>query len=254
VAHSTRSRLWGLITHRRGFRLVDSTGVGVPEDLIGFDAPSHWSGVVLGTTGTMRHLDDEHPPQRVRIGYALGRSGIATSTITTLDGRTLATPGGAPVGHIPDVAHRILGMPTEPEARTPLALMVTSWLLEVVDLATDPAMSGWTDDWLAVADLHPAADLCAGRTPGALSAALHLPGAIPTWEDVHEAAVTTGLGIGGFLPWHVEWLDPSSLGRFLLARVTPVHELLTRVVEVVPSEVARSVTKCVLGAATVENR
>jgi hypothetical protein len=246
--------LWGLVAHRRGYRLIDTAGAAVPEDLIGFDAPPEWAGIVLGTTGTMRHVDDPRRPEKVRLGYALDRTGATATAVTTLDGRILATPRSPAVGHIPDVAHRILGMACAPEPTSPLPLLISSWLLEVVDLATDPAMAGWTDDWLAVADLHPAAELCTGRSPGELSAALQLDGAVPSWSELYDAARAVGIGIGGFEPWEVEWLDPPSLARFLLARTSAITDLLGRVVDVVPGDVGEAIAKCVLGAATVDGR
>ncbi len=242
------SRLWGLVEHPRGYRLVDTARAAFPEELVGFTAPADWAGLVVGTTGTMRHLDGAHGPVRVRVGYALDRQGRAADSLTALDGRHVPTHGAPTVGHLVDVAHRILGLPCAPEASDTLPLLLSSWLVEVLDLATDPAMEGWTDDWLAVADLHPAAELCAGRTPAELSAALALPDAVPTWDDVYDAAVALGLGTAGFHAREVEWLDAPSLARFMIADLPDPVALLTRLGEVLPRAVADLVVDSVFHA------
>jgi hypothetical protein len=247
ASRSTTSRLWGLVPHDRGYRLVDTTAVRSPDSLIGFHAPDHWAGLVLASTGTMRRTDGDSKGERVRVGYALDRDGRSVSTIATLDGRRVLQPDHAAVGHVPDVAHRILGMATPPETCSPLPLLICAWLEEVLDLATDPEMSGWTDDWLAVADLHPAADLTAERTPRELAAALAEPGVVPTWEGVRSAAIRAGLGIGGFEPDEVGWLDAPSLARFVLAGLPSLWDLLAAVLDSVPPPVARAIAQCLFG-------
>lgn len=248
AARHGRSRLWGLVEHPRGYRLVDTGRAAVPDELVGFTAPDDWAGLVMGATGTMRHLDAAHGPVRVRIGYALDRAGRAADSLTELDGRRVPTHGAPTVGHMVDVAHRILGLACAPETTDTLPLLLSSWLVEVLDLATDPAMEGWTDDWLAVADLHPAAELCQGRTPAELSAALALPGAIPSWDDVYDAAVELGLGTAGFDAREVEWLDAPSLARFMIAELPDPVALLARLGEVLPTPVADLVVDSVFRA------
>jgi len=136
--------------------------------------------------------------------------------------------------------------------RSPLPILVDGWLREITDLATDPSMEGWAEDWLAVADLHPAADVCDGRSPVELREALEREGALPSWQDVYDRVVAIGLGIGGFQAWEVEWLDAPSLARFLLSDVPPVEGVLARVLDVVPHHVGREIARCTLGDVPVD--
>ncbi len=253
AARSGTNHLWGLVADARGHRSVSGTDVALPEDLVGFDAPPEWEGLVFASTGTMRRVESDGGPQRIRLGYALNRSGASASSIATLDGRHLLTPTKPPSGHVPDVCRRVLGMSTEAELRSPAPLLVEGWLQEIIDLASDPTMAGWADDWLAVADLHPAADLCTGRSPEELrSALLDAPEAHRTWQALYDSAVALGTPVAGFEPWEVEWLDASSLARFLLAAAPPVEGLLARVLDVVPQHVGREIARCTLGDVPVD--
>ena len=226
--------VWGIVERRGAHRLVPGPRIGLPEDLIGFTAPRPWVGAVVAFSGEATRLDTG-ARSRVHVGFALDRAGRSATRLTDQTGEPLEVGPATPQGHVHDVCQRMFGRPTPDEHTPPVAMALAGWLTELVDLARDPAMSGWASDWNAVADIHPLAAGAGDLSPEGLGLAARSDAV--TWAGVRRCAIDRRITIGGFTPADAAWLDAGSLARFLLATRPSLGAALAEAGAVLPAPV-----------------
>jgi hypothetical protein len=221
-------RLVGLTDVRGGVGLVDACSFDLPEDLLRVEVPAHWIGLVVIGGGRCHHLDGDRAAGRARFAYALDRSAAHASVLSTSSG-TLRQSGGrgdGPAGHVVDVAHRLLGLPSPGPSVDGALLSLVQWLEELLDVSTDPDMGGFVDDWWNVAELHPAACWAEGASPTQIAAAARAQGACVDWEGALAALVAQGSSFGHLGPEQLARLDGTAFSRFAMAIRPTVGELL----------------------------
>lgn len=208
-------RLWGLIDSNGGFRLDPGPRLVCPEDLIGIDAPAQWAGLAVAFAATRTDYS-VRPPRSdpILLGYATDRAGRSTTLMMEPSGQLLPAPTSDPVGHVPDVCRRALGLSTEPEPTSPAVIAITSWILDVIEHTIDSPPSDI--EWSDIVALHPLADLVPDRSPAGLAAATRSDIELSSWESTRSTALALGHGIGYFSHQDLLWLDGPSLGRFIL--------------------------------------
>jgi hypothetical protein len=222
------ARLVGLQQLEGDLRLVEASSFDLPEDLLVVEVPRHWSGVVVTGGGRCHHLDGDRPAGRAQFAYALDRSARHASVVSSASGTICEAggPGEGPAGHVVDVAHRLLDLPSPGRAVDPAVLHLVHWLEELLDLATDPDMTGFVDDWWNVVELHPAAAWTEGASPSQLAAAALEQGASVGWDAVLATLVQTGSSFGHLRSDQLARLDGTAFSRFVMASRPTVGELL----------------------------
>lgn len=136
----------------------------VIDALLGFTAPDDWLGIgVVAGDCAITPVDGEdsaHPdPDDLpsRVVYLLNRSGEGVTAVGLSENEPtmFEHPRAGARGHLVDVCHRSLGLPT-PEPTTSTASLVTAiWLDRVADLVLgSDAWPGWS----TIARLHPAVE------------------------------------------------------------------------------------------------
>ncbi len=213
-----------------GVCLHGAVDAGRLEDLLGLVANERWDGVVLSLDATMTTTDDILD---VSVATAVHRSGLCS--VAAWDGHD--TTWLDPTCGLPsDLCHRMLGLATPSELRSPGTPMVAGWLAEIIDLALDPAMSDWSQDWAAVADIHPLRDVASSNDPTTLGHAVAADARRTTWDRLLRLSTVSRSSED-----HLSWLDAGSFARLCLSWFPPIPDLLAAVDLVVPAAVARQV-------------
>lgn len=130
-------------------------GIHPFDELAGFTAPVEWAMFGLCVWGTVRHLDEDLPPQRMRTTCLVSRDGEESSVLRTPEG-PVSLPRPA-MGTVPDLCRRVLGLPTDPPPPTTAGLWTVAWLDRLIDTWGDPARRReLSSSWALLAALHPA--------------------------------------------------------------------------------------------------
>jgi hypothetical protein len=195
--------------------------------------PAHGTdGLVVVTTEEVAHGDDVVPLKQL---VAILPDGTEVGVYRVADGdelrswRTDTDPDDeAPALRPRDVAsnsaRRAFGLPTLVEGpMTVSELLARAWLVAVAGEALQrfDAPEGPRD--VEVEELREVAarPLLGGLVTGA-------DASIPTWDEIHAAAVAGELELGPFTvePAHAAWLDPPGLAQVLDRVLPPVEEML----------------------------
>lgn len=218
--------------------LVPRGTVDAPEELLGTGPHTTWRGIALAFPARIAapgpDLDGTTRPAADAVGYVLdsaGRCGVAVAT----DDRAHPIDAVGVTGLVADVAHRMLGLDTDPEHTDPSALIVASWLQRLLDVAADPERSSEVASWRGAVTHHPAwatetmlslRALDVLPTPDELVdltelLAWHLP-----WDDMRRRAACGSIEVSGLRPTDAAWMDWPFFARWTLGVHRPVTELL----------------------------
>ncbi len=221
--------------------------------LAGFTAPKEWSAFGLRVHGSARRLEGASAPEPTSTTFLLHRRGEECSLLRHDD--TVEELTGPAEGTLPDVCRRVLGRPTAPPPHRTAALWTVAWLDEILTVwsAADPrrrACLSWSD----VAVLHPAATAASDE---AIFRALHDPVRFlamarahsDAWPWTRLRAEPTVLHLpDGDLPAHVTaWMDDGFYARWALGAFPPAPTLARDLSELLPAQVATTVTEAVAG-------
>jgi hypothetical protein len=219
-------QLVGLSSDPAGLRLVDGPRFQLPEDLLSWDVPDSWFGLVVVAGGRCHSLADrDASPGRAHFAFALDRDGRHATFLTSSAGTMRSVDGERPVGHVVDVAHRLLDLPAPGAPADPRDLVAVRWLEELLDLSDDKAMEGFIDDWSLVAQAHPAFAGAAGPSPIDLAAATRVAARSADWGVLLAAMVSDGWAFGHLGPDQLARLDAASFSRFVMAGHDTVTDL-----------------------------
>jgi hypothetical protein len=194
------------------------------------EAPDPIHGLVVVTTEQVAHGEDVVPlqqfvcvlPDGTEVGvYRAGESDELHSWRSDRDDDEAA--GLRPRDTASNTARRALGLPSlvdDPMSITELVSRV--WLMTVASEAIQrfDAPEGPRD--VEVEELQEVADR------PLLGGAVEVNSTLPTWAEIHEAAVEGKLQIGPLSvdPEHAAWLDPDGLAQVLDRVLPPIDELL----------------------------
>ncbi|MCU1358471.1 MAG: hypothetical protein JWM89_3889 [Acidimicrobiales bacterium] len=227
-------------------------GTGHPADpLVGMLADRRWSAVGIVAGGRLRAMPGPPPepvvaPGRVYVTYLTDRTGAAASVFGPADGELTAT-SEPPIGWVPDVLARVLGLATPAPQHTAASWIDALWLDALAaDVFRHPGRR-WS--WSRVAARHPLAVEDRAPTPRALSemtaeaARIHPWCTIRTeWVD-HLAPkrpqVSTELGSTIALS---DWFDDGSFSRWVMRDLPPNELLLPDLLAVLPAGVGDCLT------------
>jgi hypothetical protein len=187
------------------------------EALAGFRAPRTWSAFGIRARGRAHHLEGSagEPPAQVAATFLVDRDGREASLLRAAGAaRSVAGPAA---GTIPDVARRVLGLPTEAAPRSTAPLWTALWLHRV--LQHDDLCS-----WPRLAGLHPALSADPEGPADLVTAARSHARATP-WSAARSATPPVPLP-GGPLPRRVAaWMDDGFFARWSLGAFPPLAEL-----------------------------
>jgi hypothetical protein len=203
-------------------------------DLAGLVAPPEWSMFGLRARGTAHDLTGVTAPSRMANTYLLHRSGQEAALLRRGDDVEALT--GSAEGVIPDLCHRVLGLPTPPPPGGTALAWTVAWLDRIVehwgDADTRHAVSS---SWASVAVLHPAArtapdvDLLNLHDPDRLIEVARAHDAAWSWARLRAEPDALPLP-EGHLPASVTgWMDDGFYARWALGAFPPaatlVHDL-----------------------------
>ncbi|MGQ0830944.1 MAG: hypothetical protein ACT4OV_04635 [Microthrixaceae bacterium] len=199
-------------------------------ELAGFTAPTEWAMFGLRAHATAHHLDEPGTSERVTSTYLLHRSGEEASILRRGSSATSLT--GPAVGTIPDLCHRILGLPTPPPPCSAALVWSVAWLDRIIDAWGDPAQRRTlSSSWEACARLHPAlADAPAGAVAfdgdlGALVARCAAHADAWSWAALRSQPTALALP-DGTLPVEItQWMDDGFYARWALGSFPPSDAL-----------------------------
>jgi hypothetical protein len=198
--------------------------IDVPEDLLGLRADASWDAVGLifpTTSGAVSLVVD-----RAGNHAAAANDGCTVALLDTTDGIA---------GVLADIARRMLGLPTEPEAVGIEHLIVSAWLHNVLDAAADPGTAPSVASWAGIVGRHPAwraagspfdADDDLGTRPDDVAAiSAELAARLP-WERLRNLAAAGVIAVPGLSASEAAWMDWPFFARWTLDVHRPVTELL----------------------------
>lgn len=194
------------------------------------EVPEPMHGLVVVTTEQVAHGDEVVPlqqfvcvlPDGTEVGiYRAGEDGELRSWRSDVDTDEFAAL--RPRDTASNTARRAFGLPSLVEGPMPVTELVTRvWLMTVASEAIQrfDAPEGPRD--VEVEELQEVAER------PLLGGAIEVDGTLPTWDEVHRAAVEGKLQIGPLSvdPEHAAWLDPEGLAQVLDRVLPPVDELL----------------------------
>jgi hypothetical protein len=169
--------------------------------------------------------DRDAPAGSAHFAFALDRRGRYATFVTSPTGTMRSVDGECPVGHVVDIAHRLLDLPAPGAPADPRDLVAVRWLEELLDLSDDPLMEGFIGDWSLVAQAHPAFAGAAGARPVDLAAATRFAAGSADWGVLLAAMVGDGWAFGHLGPDQLARLDAASFSRFVMARHQTVPDL-----------------------------
>jgi hypothetical protein len=203
-------------------------------DLAGLVAPPEWSIFGLRARGTAHDLTGEAAPSRIANTYLLHRSGQEASLLRR--GDDVEVLAGRAEGVIPDLCHRVLGLPTPPPPGPTALVWTLAWMDRIVEHWGDPdARRAVTSSWATVAVLHPAVrtapdvDLLNLHDPDRLIEVARGHDAEWSWARLRAEPHALVLPEGQ-LPMSVTgWMDDGFYARWALGSFPPaaalVHDL-----------------------------
>jgi hypothetical protein len=199
-------------------------GVLVPTD--------DTDGLVVVTTEEVAHGDDVVPLQQL---VAVLPSGLETGVYRVADGDELRTwrtdvnpddeaPALRPRDVASNTARRAFGLPSLVEGPMSVSeLLARAWLVAVAGEALQrfDAPEGPRD-----VEVEELLEIAAAPLLGGMVTGPDQP--IPTWDEIHAAAVAGELELGPFTvePAHAAWLDPHGLSQVLDRVLPPIEEML----------------------------
>ncbi len=192
------------------------------EVLAGFTAPETWTAFGIRARGRARHLDaPDAPPQPMTVTFLVDRAGAEASLLRV--GDDVSEPPGPAVGTIPDLARRVLGLPTEPAPESTSLLWTSVWLDRVLERWGQPhRRRDLTSSWGQIAVLHPAIhapsppDVVAFADPASLVTVARSHAAATSWEQLRRSPVPLALP-GGALDRSVAiWMDDGFFARWAI--------------------------------------
>jgi hypothetical protein len=199
-------------------------GVLVPTD--------DTDGLVVVTTEEVAHGDDVVPLQQL---VAVLPSGLETGVYRVADGDELRTwrtdvnpddeaPALRPRDVASNTARRAFGLPSLVDGPMSVSeLLARAWLVAVAGEALQrfDAPEGPRD-----VEVEELLEIAAAPLLGGMVTGPDQP--IPTWDEIHAAAVAGELELGPFTvePAHAAWLDPHGLSQVLDRVLPPIEEML----------------------------
>lgn len=195
------------------------------------EVPDPLHGLVVVTTEQVAHGDEVVPlqqfvcvlPDGTEVGiYRAGDDGELRSWRSDRD-RDDDAEMLRPRDTASNTARRAFGLPSLVDGPMPVTeLLARVWLMTVASEAIQrfDAPEGPRD--VEVEELREVADR------PLLGGTIEVDGTLPSWEEVHRAAVDGKLEIGPLSvdPEHAAWLDPHGLAQVLDRTLPPVDELL----------------------------
>jgi hypothetical protein len=203
---------------------LDPNAHHVVDLLVGFEAPAPWWGLGLVTGGRAFPRSEGaaiDEPCHVSICHLAARTGLVASAVHGLD--LAAEP---PVGRIPDLLQRSLGLPLGVAAGGPGRWVEQQWLDRSLALAGAP---GPRPAWPDLAALHPFGGAIV--EPSVLRGMTSLVDA-RGWEAllrIDPASVAESLAFHDpeQIGWRLlEWVGSSTVGSWLSALLPSRRELL----------------------------
>ena len=205
-----------------------------PEQLLGLRADRGWAAVGL----VVETWSDEVPPHAegrtvgANVAYVLDRRGRCQVAAAVDDEVVIDLPTADVTGLLADLAARILGLPTRPEATPPTELVVRVWLQNLLDAAADPATRATVSTWCGAVDAHPAWRVApadrprTGRHPDDVVAVTLALGRVLTWERMRCLAAGRRIVVPGLSASDAAWMDAPFFARWTLDVHRPATELL----------------------------
>lgn len=214
---------------------------GHPADpLVGFLAPAEWSAIGIVVPSTVRSLADDGPPRATVTTVLMERDGRVASVLGD-EGGPLQRIDEPPVGFVPDVLARTLGLPTPAPEVDVAPYLDAAWLDRIATgLFGRP---GRARSWRWLADRHPLRGGGPPPPPEELAARVTTAAADLPWSELRRRMDGTELPAswcgppGGSLPPASTWFDDGSLSRWVLRQVPPAEALIPDLLSVLPDDV-----------------
>jgi hypothetical protein len=203
------------------------------EALAGCTAPPSWTAFGIRARGRAHHLDDPGClPERVTATFVVDRTGAEASLLRL--GAEVTEPPGPAVGTIPDVARRVLELPTDPPPSSTAILWTSIWLDRVLEQWGQPhRRRDVTSSWGHLAVLHPAIhapsppDVLAFADPVALVSAARSHAASASWADVRRSPIPLALPDGALPRSVTEWMDDGFFARWAVGAFPSIATMAT---------------------------
>lgn len=121
----------------------------VTDQLLGFDAPGHWTALAVSAGATVRSLDDPTLSERARLTFAIDRSGHLASQVTAADrdrAGVIEFPSGLVDSADPDriegfmvaLARRVMGLANQPIHTGISQWWHARWLVSILEFVDRP--------------------------------------------------------------------------------------------------------------------
>ncbi|HMJ75398.1 MAG TPA: hypothetical protein VK507_05470 [Iamia sp.] len=225
-------------------------GVHPADALIGHVVPPAWAASGVVAAARARPVDEpDHPGTPTTVVVLVGRDGRLASHSVGVDGPE--TRGEQPVGRLPDLLRRSLGLPTAPPDTPAAEWWRVCWLDALVAAAAaDPTHRP-----------DPARPLTSTLPPDLVQALVDEPGlcGVEGWSRIRllaaepEAPSAPGpaavrRAVAPYVePPRAAWMDDGCFSRWLLGAVPALDELLDLATALLPPEVVDVLRPVALG-------
>jgi hypothetical protein len=208
-------------------------GVHPFEAVAGFTAPPSWTAFGVRARGRAHHLDQpDAEPERVTATFVVDRIGAEASVLRR--GERVEEPPGPATGTIPDLARRVLHLPTDPAPASTAFLWTALWLDRILEQWAQPhRRRDVTSGWGHLAVLHPAIhapappDVLAFGEPAALISVARSHAASANWSDLRRSPVPLALPDGALPRSIATWMDDGFFARWAIGAFPSIATMTT---------------------------
>jgi len=195
---------------------VDGPPPEVIDQLLGFDAPPHWTALAVSSGATVRSLDDPTQATRARLTFAIDRSGRLASHLTSehpLPVEAIASQNSEEIeGFLVALVRRVLGLSNRAIVGGIFEWWNSRWLVAIRELIDHLELSGTArqPEQLTVAELlvlHPGIgrEIDVNDDPADLIGEARTAALDTTWEELRSSAAA---GVEGWIsPELAQWCD-----------------------------------------------
>jgi len=199
-----------------------------PDDLLGVTADPWWCAIGIALPA-FAAADDIAPSPGTSVALVLDRCN--RSALAVRAGSEVADLDATSVwGYVADLAARILGLPSAPEAATPAALVLRVWLHNLLDAAADPDPDRPLRSWPDAVALHPLWRAAGERPlvcpPATVAQATRATSHQLPWERMRRMAADGAIVVPGLGAADAAWMDWPFFARWTLDVHRPVTSLL----------------------------
>lgn len=210
------------------------------DSLIGFRLPPLFDAFGIIAPGQTDADGVGSDRTSFRVGYLCDRRGVELAAWAA---RGLLTVETAPLGRIPDVTKRVLGLATRPPDETTSTLFATLWLADALGAVIDRDLGAPRADWELISSLH-IASYGTSVDPAALIELGHTYATSCPWAILRRRVASGMFGVDDDEAADAAWMDDGMFSRWVLGHLPRLDGLVADLGELLGESTFDQILRC----------